>query len=302
MNITKSIVLAILGLTCGAASQSVWAWSGPVHELICEMAFQQLSEGAKKQVRRLSAGDNAPKEYRGFAKSCVWADEVRSETHRATNEYHYTNVPRDASGYDYLRDCAAFDCVEQASVRYLRYLHNRTLQREQRAEALRFLGHFVSDLHQPLHFGFAEDRGGNDIFVGFAENARLKHRLHGVWDGEIPNRLGLIVKSRGRQKGRDLHVLAKNQVAAITEQQRMAWATPLVTDWASESFEAAKACAYRVDCNNDEGFLLNPSTLTDAYWENAKPIALKRIRMASVRLAFYIELALSPEPLPAVLP
>ena len=51
--------------------------------------------------------------------------------------------------------------------------------RNEKRIALRFVAHLVGDIHQPLHAGFAEDRGGNSVDVRF--NGR-KMNLHSLWD------------------------------------------------------------------------------------------------------------------------
>jgi S1/P1 Nuclease len=51
--------------------------------------------------------------------------------------------------------------------------------RNEKRIALRFVAHLVGDIHQPLHAGFADDRGGNSVDVRF--NGR-KENLHSLWD------------------------------------------------------------------------------------------------------------------------
>ena len=58
-------------------------------------------------------------------------------------------------------------------------LRDRQAPRPDRIEALKFLVHFVGDVHQPLHAGYGVDRGGNDIKVWFyGDNTNL----HSLWD------------------------------------------------------------------------------------------------------------------------
>jgi hypothetical protein len=58
----------------------------------------------------------------------------------------------------------------------------KSLPREERQRALKFLIHFTADLHHPLHVGNIGDRGGNDTQVRFFERASDLHR---VWDSLI---------------------------------------------------------------------------------------------------------------------
>jgi hypothetical protein len=73
-------------------------------------------------------------------------------------------------------------------------MHIGTLRDEKtsaadKAQALKFLGHFVGDIHQSLHVGCAEDKGGNTIRVRFIGK---ETSLHAVWDGGLIASLGSI--------------------------------------------------------------------------------------------------------------
>ena len=53
----------------------------------------------------------------------AWPDSSRYEDHRATYEYHFMNVVvADADEMVMERDCANYDCVQLAIVRYANYL------------------------------------------------------------------------------------------------------------------------------------------------------------------------------------
>ena len=48
--------------------------------------------------------------------------------------------------------------------------------------ALKFIIHVIGDLHQPLHVGNGNDRGGNDIKVEwFGEPSNI----HAIWDSKL---------------------------------------------------------------------------------------------------------------------
>jgi hypothetical protein len=50
---------------------------------------------------------------------------------------------------------------------------------EERLEALKYLGHWVGDVHQPLHVSFEDDRGGNEVGIS---GGLCNWNLHAVWD------------------------------------------------------------------------------------------------------------------------
>ena len=95
------------------------------------------------------------------------------------NPYDYVNLPRDANTYDQQRDCKLRNCIIEAIAWYVQVLKSPDAPRNEKRIALRFVAHLVGDIHQPLHAGFAEDRGGNSVEVRF--NGR-KENLHSLWD------------------------------------------------------------------------------------------------------------------------
>jgi hypothetical protein len=96
--------------------------------------------------------------------------------------YHFINFPKDANTYDQQRDCKLRNCIIEAIAWYIQVLKSPEAPRNEKRTALRFVGHLVGDVHQPLHAGFAEDRGGNSVDVRF--NGR-KETLHSLWDTRL---------------------------------------------------------------------------------------------------------------------
>ena len=65
--------------------------------------------------------------------------------------------------------------------------------REQRAAALKFVVHFIGDIHQPMHAA-KEAEGGNGVHVRFLSSDRCGPydcNLHGVWDTSMILHAGL---------------------------------------------------------------------------------------------------------------
>jgi hypothetical protein len=79
-----------------------------------------------------------------------WADEIRAQR-PDTTQWHYVNIEIGSHGYDAARDCAEDNCVVAQIVRDGRILSDPRAPTAQKAEALRFLIHFVADVYQPLH-------------------------------------------------------------------------------------------------------------------------------------------------------
>jgi hypothetical protein len=272
-------VVLLLGLTAGVDNVSAWGEQG--HRVVCRMALALFSDQGHALVQAtralesfVSHPDGEPKTPPSFAASCHWPDDARHDTHLSTYEYHFINVPQAASTLEVARDCAALDCVLVAIQRYAQYL-TRTpdgdREKGRKAEALRFLGHFVGDLHQPLHVSHTEDRGGNSINVQWFGQPTS---LHTIWDTFIAERGSLTTEQ-------DAVALA----AAITPEERQAWSTFDVVGWARESLERARQFAY---VHPDGTAVMEGAPLTEPYFDRALPIVKEQLKKAGVRLAFLL--------------
>jgi hypothetical protein len=268
-----AVVLTLLPLIAPAAAL---AWGNAGHQVVCEIAFQRMGQDARALVRELRRADPEPSQT--FFASCTWPDAVRNNTHQGTGEYHFVNVKDPASGLDLARDCEAKDCVTVAIRRYGVYLRDYALAGDdakerlakRAAEALKFLGHFVGDLHQPLHAGRAADRGGNDIEVVW-EPTGQRRKLHGMWDTDIPSFGGI----RGVSA-------APGLLAELDETEAAAWMTQAPGAWLEESWVLARDVAY-------------PSATDDLVSEDeidaALPVVREQLLKAGVRLAHLLDLA-----------
>ena len=111
------------------------------------------------------------------------------------------NLPRDSAGLNSDQCPLAQQCVLTAILSDQKILASRSATDANRLLALKSLGHWVGDIHQPLHVSFLDDRGGNSISVsGCARN------LHAVWDNCLVE----------QAVGRDVVKAANRMVAAIT--------------------------------------------------------------------------------------
>jgi nuclease S1 len=289
------VLLAVL-----AGRTPALAWGNDGHRIICQIAFERLTPAGKALVAAIQADlsqvedpfDNCPScqaahpddgRPMSFQEGCTWADESRRDTFKGTYEYHYINVSNAFTTLDLVRDCAALDCAVAAIQRYARYIAlppgSGSREKERRVLALRFLGHFVGDVHQPLHVGFAEDLGGNQIGVRWnTGTATVNKDLHSVWDGEILKRAGLTSQTE------DGPVLN----AEITSAELTAWQTFDVKAWAAESFALAQSKAYK---KPDGTKVMANDLLSDPYFNAAAPVVRERLKQAGVRLAHLINAA-----------
>ena len=247
------------------------AWGADGHRLICAMAEAKLTPEAKSMLSEtLRMGkflDNNADE--DFPEACLWPDKARHTTHKGSYEEHFINVPKSEDSVDLARDCAALNCVATAIQRNLVYLSRDAQgkrEKARKAAALRFLAHFVGDLHQPLHVGNGEDWGGNKIRVNWYGK---KANLHGIWDYEILKKAGITYPD-------SLEYLQEIKPEDSASD---------VLAWIRTSFRLVRDNAYK---DTEGNLIASGDTLGDAYFERAKPIVMSQISLSSSRLAYLL--------------
>ncbi|MDY0749090.1 S1/P1 nuclease [Paucibacter sp. R3-3] len=171
----RAAVAAMTALGLLASASNALAWGADGHRLVAEIAESLLTPQARAEIDRLLKLE----EGATLVSISTWPDEVRSPT---TASWHYVNFPRDGNcSYDASRDCANGACVVGAIERQTAILKSDAAD-EKRLLALKYVTHFVGDVHQPLHAGYADDKGGNTYQVQFAGRGT---NLHSVWDSGL---------------------------------------------------------------------------------------------------------------------
>jgi hypothetical protein len=235
---------------------------------VARLAQERLSPAALRGVRELlDEGDD-------LVDVANWADREAHDLPAYANSaaWHFVNVPLDAEHYND-RYCRRGNCVVQKIIEYRRVLADRRRPRPERLDALRFLVHFVADVHQPLHVGDNDDRGGNGTQVQFLGDTTNFHR---VWDS------GLIEETRQNDRA-----WAERVRRRITPEQAKSWANDPVETWADESLAAAKR-AYQGPTPGTPR-IASGASLGRSYHDFALPIVEDRLARAAVRLAHELE-------------
>ena len=265
MRLTRRVVkiglivfFTISSLTISA--RSVLAWGRYGHRAAGKLAESRLSPSALKAVRELLEPGES------LADASTWADEVRRDFPQS-GPWHYVNVPITAEKYD-ASFCSDSGCVITKIKDFRRVIVDRDVSRIKRQQALRFLTHFVEDMHQPLHVGDRHDKGGNDTQVQFFG---LGSNLHRVWDSGILEHayvddLALV---------KEITILAGSAEAA-------SWSGGTVEAWADESLDDAKRAYLQPDINAP---LKMGAKLGQAYQDIHLPVACRRVTQAGMRLA-----------------
>lgn len=246
--ISFSISAALASIAIALAPSISFALGVEGHQTVALIAQAQLQPSARAAIDRLLAlepGDT-------LASISTWADESRD---RSTAHWHFVNFPRGTCQYQPPRDCPDGQCVVAAIDKANAILHSRAPDGD-RLIALKYLVHFVGDIHQPLHAGYYDDKGGNTYQV--QSDMRGKN-LHAIWD------TGMLTKMDSSAQSLAKRALARPVNVAYG-------AGP--AQWAKESCEIV----------NSAGFY-PPHTIPDDYYAHFAPVMAQQLQRAGGRLA-----------------
>lgn len=220
MSRTSSMLTLVLAMATTLLSRQAYAFGPKGHEIAGRLAETALCPAAERQVAALGRGQS-------LAELGLWADRIRSQPKwRHTGPWHYMNIadPSDGDAAAAIRDFVhpPERDVLWAIEHYAAVLADRSAPRSARAEALRFVVHFVVDVHQPLHVGRAEDRGGNAVDVRYDATVVNLHRF---WDTDVIELEGLSVAQFVRRLAASTQWRSRAFAAARTDLDPAHWAT-----------------------------------------------------------------------------
>lgn len=245
----------------GFSGQRRWGIVG--HRIVGQVAQARLTPEASAEVARLLNGGS-------LASVSTWADSVRTKRPE-TGPWHYVDIPIWENSYDAERDCKAGACVIDALTANLAILSDTRRPAAERRDALKFVVHFMGDMHQPLHTGDRGDKGGNDVKLTF--NGKLTN-LHAVWDsglltatGESEDAIVALIASR---------LAVRGDISSMTRGS--------IIDWATESHNVSRDVVYP--------FVPPSLTIDNDYLAKVRPVMEDRLLRGGVRLAAVLNRAL----------
>lgn len=246
------------------------AWGAMGHRLVAALAADELSPAARTEVTRLLEGEADPT-LPGIS---TWADDLREhdpDLGRRSSTWHYVNLGEEQCTYDVARDCKGGNCVVEAIAAQVSALGDRTRSRAERAQALKFVVHFVGDIHQPLHAGYAHDKGGNTVQVSIDGRGT---NLHSLWDSKLLASAGLE-EAAYLQHLRALPLAVPMPVNVLP---------PDSAGWARQS------CAIATQ----PGVYPASTKLPEGYAATWRPVAEEQLRRAGTQLALLLNATLAP--------
>lgn len=263
----SGICRGALALLLSVLAGSALAWGPLGHEVVGELAQRQLDPAARAAVARLLRAEPGAS-LRSIA---AWPDRLRDDpAHaalwRATRNQHYVNFRGPDCAYVPPQDCRDGQCVIAGLAQQVAILGDRTRSDGARLQALKFVVHFVGDIHQPLHAGYRDDKGGNLYQVQFDGRGS---NLHRVWDSGLLSRRGLDAVAYANRL--DAHAPAALAPGG-------ALGTARYVQWAQESCRLTA----------QPGFYPAGHRIDQAYVDAELPLAESRLRLAGQRLALVL--------------
>jgi hypothetical protein len=287
------------------------AWGCKGHQTIALVAEKFLTPETRQFVEKLLSEnpiDPQLKRYCGnatrdlIANASTWADDIRND--RKNGPWHYIDIPRGAAHGSIDQYCGAESCVTKAIAEQVAILKDKSADPRKRTEALRYVIHFVGDLHMPLHASTNNDEGGNCVPVHYLRREpRDDHNffvpnLHALWDTAIPER-----DMEGAEPAEYVAYLSQLFSGDIPKWQL---ARIHVDEWAWESHDLAESVAYTklipavpvetptavhscADADNiGERMMRLHLVAGEPYQAAAAPIVEQQLVQAGVRLALIL--------------
>lgn len=304
----------VLAAACLPAPAHAWGCEG--HQVVALLAEKHLAPHALAMAKKILADGPVDPSLSRYCKpgasdpladASTWPDDIRSQRPE-TSPWHYVDIPLGTTRREVEKYCDPKEsCVTRAIKDQLAILRSSDTDPQKRADALRFLIHFVGDLHQPLHAVTNNDEGGNCVPVAFFDlRSQLRNpqsesyapNLHGVWDTNILERA-----TTGKTSEEVAAALDDSFRKKIARWQK---GSANVDGWAWESYnlaakkvygelpvripvespQAVKSCA---DDNHVSARILKLNEhLEDPYQNMAVPIVRERLAQAGARLALLL--------------
>jgi S1/P1 Nuclease len=281
LEFVMKIIQFVCGLILIATSVQVHAWGQNGHRIIGQIANDHLTKKTHKALLPLLGGDLLPEVG-------TWADEMRSDPgefwQEHSSRWHYINIAKpnefDPAHYHAPQSKEEVKDIYGGILRCIAVLKDKNTPLAERQFYLRFLVHLIGDIHQPLHAGRAEDRGGNLIKVNFFGKPT---NLHSLWDTDLL----------------ESQQLSFTEYAAFLDTQDKhlirSYLTGSIADWLKESMALSEAVYQSALPVN------NASTdLSYSYIYRQLPIAQERLLQAGIRLAGLLNSIYDPRAKPGV--
>jgi len=250
----KTFFTAVLLMTLSLGYATEYDWGQTGHRTTGEIADNHLSKKAKKEIDKLLRG-------KSLAFVSTFGDEIKSDSKfRKFGPWHYVNLPEGETVYSKENANPDGDLL-MAIKTCVAVLKDKNSSRDDKEFYLKMLVHFIGDLHQPLHTGRGEDKGGNELQMRWFGDGT---NLHRVWDSNMIDSFDMSYSD-----------LAQN-TEQLSELQKKKITSGSFEDWMYES----KALSEKVYASAKVGEKLGYRYMYDWF-----PVVRDQLQKGGLRLA-----------------
>ncbi|WBX73105.1 S1/P1 nuclease [Tenacibaculum pacificus] len=235
-----------------ANNEDFWGPTG--HRATGKIAENNLTKKAKRQIDKLLQGES-------LAFVSTYADEIKSDRKKFGKFYtwHYVNMPLDGK-YSEVAKNPKGDLITGIK-ECVTILKDDKSTIEDKRFYLKMLVHLMGDLHQPMHIGQKEDKGGNSIQVKWHGKGS---NLHRVWDSGLINKWDMSYLELA-DNAKDL---SKEQIKALQNGD--------VIDWMKDTHKLTKKVY---------GSVKSGDKLSYRYSYDYFPVVREQLQKGGLRLA-----------------
>ncbi|MBE7689659.1 S1/P1 nuclease [Tenacibaculum piscium] len=229
-------------------------WGPTGHRATGEIAQNNLTKKAKRQIDKLLQGES-------LAFVATFGDEIKSDRKKYGKFYawHYVNMPLDGN-YNEVKKNPKGDLITGIK-ECIEILQSKESSIEDKRFYLKMLVHLVGDLHQPMHIGQKEDKGGNAIQVQWHGKGS---NLHRVWDEDLINKWDMSYM----ELANNAKDLSKNQIKNLQKGN--------VIDWMKDTHTLTK----KIYASAEKG-----DKLSYRYSYDYFPVVREQLQKGGLRLA-----------------
>lgn len=224
------ILILFFSINCNANNDLFWGQIG--HRVIGEIAQNHLTKKARRNLEKILTSE-------GLAMISTFADEIKSDKkYDIYGTWHYVNY-NEGETYESSQKNAKGDLIVGIA-KCKEVISSPNSSIEEKVFYLKLLVHLIGDLHQPLHIGRSEDRGGNSIRLKwFRDNTNL----HSVWDTKMIESYNMTYS----ELALNLDTFSKQQVKDLQSGSVLDWVneTRILTMKVYNSAKAEENLSYR---------------------------------------------------------
>ncbi|GEP49823.1 endonuclease [Flavobacterium noncentrifugens] len=228
-----------------------FAWGEKGHSLVAEVAFHYLDDKTKATIMSYLDGMN-------IEDAANWMDAIKTDPkNKYMSPWHYVNFEKGSAVVETSGDNILF--VLDKTISELK--NRQKLSKDEIKTRILYLFHLIGDLHQPLHVGYASDKGGNNYQLNYKGKGT---NLHSFWDSGIIKERNITL-----QDCLDAKQYSPAELKALQKTDVVAWAVE------SRSFL--------------DGVYNTGNKVNDGYVDTNSPIIEVQILKAGIRLAGTLE-------------